>query len=356
MPTDQPSGARVRAAAAADSVTAAFGSRLFGLPGTHLGAVAAPPPTGGPWHYWWQAHYLDCLIDAAEREAVNGDGTSDGAAYIVRARRLLRSIRIRNGGRWTNSYYDDMAWLALAALRAADAAATRPIHVFESVLTSAHTPDLGGGLFWNTARDFKNTPATAPAALYFARIGRTEEARSIIEWLYERLHDSATGLFLDGIRTRGNQVVTDVYTYNQGPVLGTLLALGDQLSLQRAALLVDAVAGGLTLPTGALRTHGGGDGGLFTGILARYLALVAGSRLPAAQRQLAATLITTTADALWEGRAERVVGGSRRSVLLFPSAPGTNVGDGPVELSTQLQAWMIFEAAARAERVDRPQL
>ncbi|WP_323960212.1 glycosyl hydrolase [Arthrobacter sp. JZ12] len=335
-----------RAAAAAESVTAAFGRRLLGLPGTHLGAVRLPHPTRGPWHYWWQAHYLDCLLDAAERESAN----HDGATHRLRARRLLRTIRLRNGGRWTNNYYDDMTWLALASLRSADIAGTHPLTRLAPVLASAHTSDLGGGLFWNTERNFKNTPATAPAALYFARIGRRDEAAHLVEWLFSRLIDEPTGLLLDGIRLPGERLVPDIYTYNQGPVLGALLALGDRRSLLRAAGLVFDISQHLLLPSGALRTHGTGDGGLFTGILARYLALAAESpTLPEPTRILAGDMITTTADALWEGRREREAVRRRRTVLVFPDAPGERATDGAVDLSTQLQAWMVLEAAYRVE-------
>lgn len=368
MPTEELPAERreteLRAAAAAASVPATFGHRLLGLPGTHL-AHATLPSAGflkrctAPWHYWWQAHYLDCLLDAAEREgASKHDGTNkydDGAAHRTRARRLLCTIRLRNGGRWRNSYFDDMAWLALAALRSADIAGTRPLPTLTAALASAHTPDLGGGLFWNTSRDFKNTPATAPAALYFARIGRTEEAAALVDWLFN-LQDPATGLLLDGIRVPSEQLVTDIYTYNQGPVLGALLTLGDEQSLLRAEDLITAIATHLVQPDGTLRTHGGGDGGLFTGILTRYLALAALSpALPEVTRRTARTMITTTAHALWKGRAEREVGGRRRrTVLVFPAAPGDAAGKGAVELSTQLQAWMIFEAAYRANGTNAP--
>ena len=42
--------------------------RLWALPGTQLGVVAWPPARRdrlfASWHYWWQAHLLDCLVDA----------------------------------------------------------------------------------------------------------------------------------------------------------------------------------------------------------------------------------------------------------------------------------------------------
>ena len=361
--------AGLRARAAAESVGSRFGHRLWGLPGTHLGAVRFPPGRGlSPWHYWWQAHYLDALVDAALRES------DERAAekQAVTARRLLRSIYLRNGLRWTNSYYDDMAWLALAAdrFRQLGRGGGHPGSPLMRALRSAHTPELGGGLYWNTDRDFKNTPATGPAALLFARRGDTVRAQELVDWLQGRLQDPRTGLFQDGIRIAGGRerLIPTIYTYNQGPVLGALLELGGPDNLSSAEDLILAVDKQLT-HDGVLRTHGGGDGGLFTGILARYLAVAAATpALPSATRRTAGALVTTTAETLWTGRTvpdgtpapkgktaqgttARGGTGRRRSpaagVLEFPAGTGADAGTRGSELSTQLQAWMILEAAYR---------
>ncbi|HSU46258.1 MAG TPA: glycosyl hydrolase, partial [Arthrobacter sp.] len=159
-----------------------------------------------------------------------------------------------------------------------------------------------------------------------------------------------------------------VYTYNQGPVLGALLELGGDANLARAAVLVDAVQRLLTVPADAagapdgfpagrsvLRCEGTGDGGLFTGILCRYLALAAAdSRLPQATRATAARLVTDTAEAFWSGR--RAVGSSEararlegKSLFSVHATQPAAVAYPPgaaVELATQLQAWMALEAAA----------
>ena len=138
-------------------------------------------------------------------------------------------------------------------------------------------------------------------------------------------------------------VVRDVYTYNQGTVLGVLTTLADEANRDRASALVDAVDRALT--TGDRRvlvTHGGHDGGLFTGILARYLALAATD--PAVDADTAARarrLVTATAEALWAGRASSA-GATRFPVDPVAAAPT----EGRLELSTQLQAWMTLEAAA----------
>ena len=355
-----------RANHAARSVTALFGRKLLFLPGTHLGAVLWQSRHPGrakqqeqqdqaahagnrllaafrrarpaaalalPWHYWWQAHYVDCLVDTGRRElglgatpAARFDGPDRPSAGHL-ASRLVTGIRLRNVLTFVNNYYDDMAWLALATLRLDRLAeeTRRPGRRRNAAVRAslglqfdaACTDDLGGGTFWSKKRDFKNTPATAPVALFYARTGRHDKAQQLLDWLDAVLFDPGQGLYLDGARLDpAGKVVVEraVYTYNQGPVLGALLEVGGQANLARAAVLVDAVQRQLTVPPGGagehpggsvLRCEGTGDGGLFTGILCRYLALAAAdNRLPEATRATASGLVTETAEAFWSGRRQ----------------------------------------------------
>ncbi len=375
-----------RADEAARSVTRLFGQRLFFLPGTHIAAILRPSGRlknlSRPWHYWWQAHYLDCLVDAGRRElgspgrpGAKFDGENRPSAGHL-ASRLVTGIRLRNFLTVVNDYYDDMAWLALATLRLDKLAEDtrkrtgrgRNAKVLQSLtlqFDSASTDDLGGGTFWSTKRDFKNTPATAPVALYYARTGNRDKAQALLDWLDAKLYEPGQGLYRDGLRISGTGDVLleeTIYTYNQGPVLGALLELGGEANLGRAAALVDAVARNLTHPApllgrtaAVLRCEGTGDGGLFTGILVRYLALAAvDERLPAETRATAAALVNDTAEALWEGR--RILPAQDRlarpgSHLVFSDrtelpARRSYPEGAAVELSTQLQAWMVLEAAA----------
>ena len=331
-------------------MVALFGRRLVGLPGTHLGRVSHSKrqagwhvaPVSGPWHYWWQAHYLDALVDAGERRLRTGD--LYGADLRARqADRLVRTIWARNVGRFRNAYFDDMAWVALALGRLVSLhdelgrsrqgrrpprlrLVRRGARELTAQLRAGMDDELGGGVWWNTTRDFKNVPATGPVALHLARMGDTATASALVDWMYDRLFDSDTGLFIDGVRAEAGQerFVRDIYTYNQGTVLGTLVTLADPSSLDRAGHLVDAVATRLTAdvePRHPLVTHGGGDGGLFTGILVRYLALAGVSPgLDHETRRTATTLVQTTADALWSGRSRRPTDNGT-SAVVFSADP-----------------------------------
>lgn len=115
-------------------------------------------------------------------------------------------------------------------------------------------------------------------------------AQGLLDWLDATLFEPARGLYLDGAWIKEGKLVVaeEIYTYNQGPVLGALLELGGDANLARGAALVGSVAEHLTVREPdtqgrlVLRGEGTGDGGLFTGILVRYLALAAGDvRLPA---------------------------------------------------------------------------
>ncbi|SDS84251.1 Predicted alpha-1,6-mannanase, GH76 family [Pseudarthrobacter equi] len=387
-----------RANHAARSVTALFGRKLLFLPNTHLAAVtwqgggrthgwrgklrtlAEGTALLNPWHYWWQAHYVDCLVDTGRRELGSGatpaarfNGPANPSAGHL-ASRLVTGIRLRNAFTVVNNYYDDMAWLALATHRLDRLAEEtrrpgrgRNARVRRSLtlqFDAAGTDDLGGGVFWSKKRDFKNTPANGPVALYYARTGETAKAQALIDWLDATLFDADQHLYLDGARagTAGEVLVErTVYTYNQGPALGALLELGGDANLARAASVVDGVERLLTVATptpgqgSVLRCEGTGDGGLFTGILCRYLALAArDARLPEGTRRTAARLVTDTAEAFWDGRRTVEPGESARAMpdasvfSLHANTPAarTYPAGAAVELSTQLQAWMTIEAAA----------
>ncbi|OOK69623.1 glycosyl hydrolase 76 family protein [Mycobacterium kansasii] len=128
------------------------------------------------------------------------------------------------------------------------------------------------------------------------------------DWIDRTLIDPETHLVFDGIKD--GSLVRAQYTYCQGVVLGleTELAArtGEQRHFARVHRLVAAVDQHMA-PAGVLRGAGGGDGGLFAGITARYLALVA-TTLPGdfaddvAARRTAAKIVLSSAKSAWDYR------------------------------------------------------
>lgn len=350
-----------RAADAETMVLGRFVGRFLHIPTTRMARTTAPlhgvdpvvhVSLSTPFHYWWQAHLLDAIVDGGQRRLRNGDMSGAGDAARL-GRRLLCTILLRNGFRWPNLFFDDMAWLALAAgrldvlhdrLGLGNGGMVRGWAQRTLTRELLGGRDDGGGVFWNKDRNFLNAAAAGPVALHLARSGRRQQARAIVEWIHLHLVDDR-GLIIDGLRSDG-RIDRRAYTYNQGPTLAALLALGEQKDLERATALVEAVARHLSAPgSRVLKMHGAGDGGLFTGILLRYLVLAAeDGRLDRTSRMTASTLVRSTAATLWEGRNPSGV---------FPStvegSGGTANHVDQVELSTQLQGWMAMEAVARLE-------
>lgn len=335
---------------AEQSVRAAI-QPLWWAPWTRMAMTASPPGlahlTFATYHYWWQAHVLETLLDAEQRAPEAG------------RRRLIRqypwAIGLRNGLRWTNAYYDDIAWFGLAlerrerelgmpdpsflpprlhrllprgirrvvpgtgGARVSGAGVTGALATIEATLLQAwDTEPFGGGIPWRVGVKFRNVPANGPMAILVARRGHLRRARETRDWMNAHLVCQDTGLVLDGIRLGpdGRTPTRDraYYTYNQGLVLGTEVEVlratldaghavgGDDLqaTVGRIRRLVEAVEAHMTTDHVVYGFDGrpelGGDAGLFAGILVRYLGLVA-IDLPALVRRTGVTATTGEAQA-----------------------------------------------------------
>ncbi len=362
-----------RAASSEAAVAQRHLRRLWAMPGTQLGVVAWPSARRerlfGTWHYWWQAHLLDCLIDAQLRDPQPQRHTE--------IKRQVRSHRLRNF-RWTNGYYDDMAWLALALERAAQLVGVerpRALAKLTDQLVNAWVPADGGGIPWGKQDQFFNAPSNGPAGILLARYGdRLQRAEQIADWIDHTLIDPQTHLVFDGIKA--GSLVRPQYTYCQGVVLGLETELAARTGAEvrdrhaaRVHRLVAAVAGHMA-PAGVLRGSGGGDGGLFAGITARYLALVA-TTLPgesaddAVARDTARTIVLASAKSAWDYRqtvnglplfgafwdrdAELPAAGGQRAQFVAGAVNASETAER--DLSVQLSGWMLMEAACNVTAV-----
>ncbi|WIM67424.1 glycoside hydrolase family 76 protein [Corynebacterium breve] len=381
-----------RADLAEAAITERHASRLWGIPRTNMGVVSWPPTTKEKlfvrWHYWWQAHYLDCQVDAALRR--------DTKARRNRIQDTIRGVQLRNLGKLTkNRYYDDKAWMTLAMNRAAELDRVKRAKQLDDLEFNliAGIDSLTGVLPWRLGETFYNVPSNGPSAIMMARTGRLDQAREVVDWMYDNLINDK-GLVMDGVRMRmhGPEIVTKVYTYNQGVLMGASLEIALALR-ERAGLaddeaidsyddasradesmqyithirsLVQAIALHLATPQGVIEEVGDGDGGLFKGILVRYLADVA-MRLPedtpanVATKKVAKRIVLASAESAWSHRLEvdglPIFSSDWTADARLPHNYGLGPSSVPEaigiiriaerDLSVQLSGWMLLEAAAR---------
>ncbi|AKE42024.1 Glycoside hydrolase family 76 protein [Corynebacterium kutscheri] len=357
-------------------------SRLWGIPKTNLAVVAWPPSTKEKlfyrWHYWWQAHYLDCLVDATLRRS-----SKTRKAMI---RHTIAGIRLRNLGKLTsNNYYDDKTWLALALERAREVqkGPRKFIRTLEANIGEG-VDEFAGVLPWRTGENFFNVPTNGPAAIMLARRGLVDEARQLIDWVFETLIDER-GLVMDGVRMsmHGPQTVKYIFPYNQGTVIGACVEIALALQqrgqadeaveyLSHARALIHVVAKEMANDKGVIDWDtGDGDGGLFKGILVRYLADAA-VRLPSdneagrAAKKIAQRLVMASAESVWNHRLEVDGLPVFATAWIEDARLPHNYGVGAStisdlvrvvriderDLSVQLSGWMLMEAAARLSQVE----
>ncbi|MFE1591359.1 glycoside hydrolase family 76 protein [Nocardia sp. NPDC058705] len=352
-------GAGERADLAERAIVERHVRSLWGLSHRQLGTLVWPADVVeravlGRWCYWWQAHLLDCAVDAAHRAR-----TPERIARVVA---LACGIRTRNVTGWTNRYYDDMGWLALAldrAERLLDIPFDDALGDLRAGLLEGWNPEVGA-VPWRSGDDFYNTPAIGPTGIALARLGEVPRAEQLADFLHTRLRDAETGLILDGVHEPGGRVDATVHTYCQGVTIGleTELAVrtGESVHHRRATALVAAVGNGLT-ESGVIAAAAANDSGLFMGILARYLAETA----LALDNTTAANIVHASAEAAWTNRAEvdglPLFGADWARPVVVPEQPGTflQLADAAAassanlsrDLSVQLSGWMLMEADYR---------
>lgn len=238
-----------------------------------------PQGTSGGLNYWWMAHAIDVLADAYIR--------TGEAKYKHNADDVISAV-IKKNGKIINDYYDDMEWMALAILRFYDETGEEKYMTYVEDLwndiTKGWNDEMGGGIAWRKSqKDYKNTPANAPAAILAARLYNTlgkeiylDWAKKLFAFVDENLVNNNTGQVWDGINRDGNGKIDKdwCFTYCHGVYIGAAVELykitGEQAYLDKAVKTAEFALDKF-IKDECFVDEGEGDGGLFKGILIRYL-------------------------------------------------------------------------------------
>jgi predicted alpha-1,6-mannanase (GH76 family) len=296
-------------------------------------------------HYWRNAHALDVLVDAYVRK--------NDPQIKTRMDELLDGMKAKNGNTYINHFYDDMEWMALACLRAYEATSdVKYKTVAEQVWTDIKggwDDTWGGGFYWNKERKNKNTPANAPACIIASRMYQVTQNPSDLEWAKKsyqwqkaNLVDPVSGLVWDGLD--GNGTNKDwKFTYNQGVYIGAGIELykitGEAVYINDAIKTANNSLTGDFTQGNIMKDEGGGDGGLFKGILVRnLLLLITDGNLSSTDKTKFVNFLKLNGETLW------LQGTSRPSIIYGPK--WTSVVT-TTDLSTQLSGAMLIEAVAK---------
>ena len=237
---------------------------------------------------WWNsANALHAVIQYTQR---TGDRSYAGVIETT------FGAGQRAHPRFVNDYYDDNAWWALSWIAAYDLTGDPryldAARVIFDHMASGWDDVCGGGVWWTTARTYKNA---IPNELFLQLAARLHQrsgggGRSVYldwalrewQWFQASGMTGPSGLVNDGLTRdcQNNGGIT--WTYNQGVILGGLAALheitGDRGYLEAGESIADAVLRDLTSPDGILvepceSQRGGcnGDAAQFKGIFARNL-------------------------------------------------------------------------------------
>ena len=245
-------------------------------------------PRTGLWNTagWWNsANALTAVIQHGQR-------TGEDRYRPVIETTFGRAGRGRRG--FSNEYYDDDGWWALAWIAAFDLTGeVKYLDLARALFDgmAAGWDDAGGGgLWWTRRKTYKNAIPNELFLLIAGRLhqripGRGEHLGwALREWRWFRASGliGPAGLVNDGLTADCLNNGRTTWTYNQGVIIGALTVLAeitaDDAHLSQAEAIAAAALHDLTVPPGILTEPGEGrttirdrDRPQFKGIFVRHL-------------------------------------------------------------------------------------
>jgi predicted alpha-1,6-mannanase (GH76 family) len=248
-------------------------------------------PRTGLWKTagWWNsANALTAVIQHSQR-------TGEDAYRSVIETTFTRAQRANPG--FSNLYYDDDGWWALAWIAAYDLTGeVKYLDMARGLFTGmadGWDDACGGGLWWTRRKTYKNA---IPNELFLLIAGRLHQrflhqgaAGDYLDWALREWQwfkasgmIGQVGLVNDGLTADCANNGGTTWTYNQGVIIGGLAVLneitGDEAYLDQAEAIATAALRDLTLAPGILTepgerqtARGDRDRPQFKGIFVRHL-------------------------------------------------------------------------------------
>ncbi|KAF6844484.1 glycosyl hydrolase [Colletotrichum musicola] len=232
---------------------------------------------------------------ATAAKTINAAGLVTSSYAITKREAPLiegrQSFSAKGFPNFINEFYDDEGWWALGLIRAFDITRDQDyldmaVRIFADMETGGNTT-CSGGIYWNKDRKYVNAIANelylaVAASLANRNPGNGQYldiARSQWAWFKASGMINDEGTINDGLDGNCKNNGANVWSYNQGVVLGGLVELsratGDKSVLTDAADIAKAAIKALTDDNGILHDNCepncGSDGNQFKGIFARNL-------------------------------------------------------------------------------------
>ncbi len=275
-------------------------------------------PRTGLWRTagWWNsANALTAVIQHSQR-------TGEGRYRSVIETTFGRACRDHPG--FSNEYYDDDGWWALAWIAAFDLTGeARHLNLARALfagMAAGWDDACGGGLWWTRRKTYKNA---IPNELFLLIAGRLHQRAAgpggyldwaLREWQWFQASGliGPAGLVNDGLTAHCLNNGQTTWTYNQGVIIGGLAVLyeitGDDAYLAQAEAIAAAALRDLTVPPGILTEPGerqtarhDRDRPQFKGIFVRHLYELYRHRPRAGYRDF----ILANATSLWRNSRNR---------------------------------------------------
>ncbi|MGI8450440.1 MAG: glycoside hydrolase family 76 protein [Streptosporangiaceae bacterium] len=207
---------------------------------------------------WWQsANALETTIDYMQ--------ATGSRAYVGDLNRTY--LAFYQGDRFVDNYYDDDGWWALAWIKAYDLTGgqryLRQARAIFEAMTDGWDSTCGGGIWWSTGRTYKNAIAnglflTVAAELHNRTPGDTwysDWARREWAWFSGTGMLTRSGLVIDGLNQCKPVLNSPTWTYNQGVLIGGLIALNG-ITHDRGLLLTARRVASAVIRSPVLSPHG----------------------------------------------------------------------------------------------------